>query len=364
MQSYPISILPIWITTSNHFKDYVELYPEETIFYCADDLMADAASISVESYDDIDRIIRADFKLGYSEETYIEIFKNVNEFWSENPNSAPVRLPEKETSWLGKQIRELLESEDRALIMNCMKLNYVELFKYKVQTDKHAIENAQSYSSVYNVLYYAVANNHIEILEAGLKAGCIFYMGSLLKISYEKKSLPITKLLFQYANSNYNVRFDTLNYAAENGTTEQLIYTIEWIKTNSQINNIQFDLKSAIKNIENFKYLFENNYFVILMPLELLEHAVVRGLSVENIKMIENLTGVSVKNIDIKNGYYRAPTDSFIFKGAILNNNIQLYNYLRENGFRITEEVLDYFDKRPLNFSKGLIKSHIKEDAK
>ena len=363
MQDFPIETLPTWIITSNHFKDFRELYPSEIVFPCLENVMADAASISIESYDDIDRIIRADYILGYSEQTMVEIFKNVNDFWMLNPNSAPVRLPDKDNTWLGMQIRELLECDDRCLIMNCMKLNYVPLFKYKVQTDNTAIQDAQSYSSVYNLLYYAVNNNNIEILEAGIEAGCVPQTGNLLKVSYEKKCLPITKILLERRINNYHITLEVLDVASSEGSLEQLIYTIEWMKRNQQAGFIRFSPKIAAKNVENFRYLYENGYIVIEMPQQLLGESVVRGLPLENIQMIEEIAKISVKEIvptDIYTG--NNIFDALIFRGAFKNNNIELYNYLRANGFRVTEEVIGELRKKPTNFSLGLIKKHIEED--
>mgnify|MGYP003341004975 FL=1 len=77
---YPINELPIWVATSSVFQDFHELYPDEVSFPCLDLNMEYARDILVESYDDIDRIIQADFNFGYSEETRIEILKNINTF--------------------------------------------------------------------------------------------------------------------------------------------------------------------------------------------------------------------------------------------------------------------------------------------
>ena len=82
--------------------------------------------------------------------------KNINTFWNENPNSAPVRLPDKSTTWFGLQIRELLSTPSFNIIMNCMKLNYVELFKFQIQTSETALADADACASIFTLLYYFI----------------------------------------------------------------------------------------------------------------------------------------------------------------------------------------------------------------
>jgi len=362
---YPIETLPAWIISSRQFKEFKEMYPEEITFPCLDIYMNNAISIEINSYDDIDRIIGADFNFGYSEETNIQIFANVDKFYNENPNSAPVRLPNKNNTWLGMQIRELLETNERALIMNCMKLNYVELFKWKVQSNETAIADAQNYCSVFSLLYYAVVNNNIEILQAGIDAGCSVKTAHLLTTSFENQCLESTKIILS-ANKLFIVS-STLEELAAKGSLEQLIYVIEWIKREKPTQEIKFNLTYALRNPKNLTYLFENNYFEIENPLNTLLHSILLGLPLENIQTFERLTGARVRDLSNENldNIARKNTDVYdiLFNATIKKNNIELYNYLRENGFKVTATTVAYAkNERQTNFSVGLINHHYQID--
>ena len=49
--------------------------------------------------------------------------------------------------------------------------------------------------------------------------------------------------------------------------------------------------------------------------------------------------------------------------GTIKNNNIELYNYLREGGYKVKSYDIDKAaSHKSSNFSVGLVKAHFKED--
>jgi len=358
---YPINELPIWVITSSAFQEFRKLYPDEVSFPFLDWKIEKASNISVESYNDINRIIVADLIFEYSEETRIEILKNVDKFWNENPNSSPVILPEKSTSWFGLQIRELLSTPSSDIIINCMKLNYVELFKFQIQTSKSALADAEASASLFTLLYYAVANNNVEILEAGIKAGCHMARDVLLKKALENKSFECMKLILDNMKKNY-VFHNLHNFVAKNGSLKQLIYFLEWCENNGAISIFKnmFEIKQIIENIENFKYLCENKYSKFDNPYKILFNALRESLPIESIRELEEFLGIKVSSLLEKISEFN---DIYLIATSIKKNNIELYNYLRESGYKVKEYDVEFTSQYKFsNFSVGLVKAHFKED--
>ncbi len=345
---YPIHKLPSWIIDSNQYIQFKELYPDETTFPCLQEHMEPAMSIDIQSYNDIDNIIISDYIFGYSENTCIQIFNNVYEFYNENPNSAPVRLPDKNTTWLGKQIREILENADGLLIEMCMKNNYLELFNWIVKHKPHFIGYE---CGIFSLLYYAAKNNNISILSAGISAGLYFNVSQLLQATFTHKSLECTKIILKHQDIALNQH--VLDMIASSGSIEQLKYVIEW----SQDNSIRFTANCCISNIENFNYLYKNNLLKIGCPIKLLADAIESGLSIEIIKNIERRFYVRPENVRY------LLDENIIFNYAINKNNIDLYNYLRTCGFKVSGKTCAYVKvHRKSNFSVGLVATHYLED--
>lgn len=345
---YPINKLPSWIIDSNQYIQFKELYPDETVFPCLQEHMEPAMSIDIQSYDEIDNIIKSDYIFGYSENTYIQIFNNVYEFYNENPNSAPVRLPDENTTWLGKQIREILEYADGLLIEMCVKKNYLELFNWIVKHKPHFIGYE---CGTFSLLYYAAKNNNISMLSEGINAGLYFNVSQLLQATFTHKSLECTKIILKHQDIALNQH--VLDMIASSGSIEQLKYVIEW----SQDKTIRFTANCCISNIENFNYLYENNLLEIGCPKKLLADAIQSGASINIIKNIENLFYVYPSDIR------ESIDENIIFNYAINKNNIDLYNYLRTCGFKVSCKTFAYVKvHRKSNFSVGLVATHYLED--
>jgi hypothetical protein len=143
-RTYNINLLPTHIIESTKFKCWKNLFPEETEFVIKDDIFI--RDFSITSQEDLDRIIEADYVLGFNCNARIEILKNIEHFWNEDPNSAPIKLPKEGYSIFADQIRILFKEIDELALVSCMKNGYIELFNYIYDREKHNINRDKSFN--------------------------------------------------------------------------------------------------------------------------------------------------------------------------------------------------------------------------
>jgi hypothetical protein len=116
---YNINLLPTHIIESTQFKCWQNLFPEETEYVIKESIFV--KDLIIRSQKDLDDIIEADCVLGFNKAARIEIFKNIEYFWNEDPNSAPIKLPEESYSIFADQVRVLFKEIDEMALVSCMK---------------------------------------------------------------------------------------------------------------------------------------------------------------------------------------------------------------------------------------------------
>jgi hypothetical protein len=137
---------------------------------------------------------------------------------------------------------------------------------------------------------------------------------------------------------------------------------LEWCENNGAISIFKnlFEIKQIIENIENFKYLCENKYIKFDNPYIILFTALRESLPIESIRELEEFLGIKVSSLLEK---ISEINDIYLIAISIQKNNIELYNYLRESGFKVSNFDVKITSQHKLsNFSVGLVKAHFKED--
>jgi hypothetical protein len=146
--------LPQHIIESTHFASWRALFPDDTCIDILDDVFI--SNFDISSQDDFDRIIRADCYFGFDKNVYTTIFRNLDRFWREDPNSSALKLCPKNLSQLSNQIITLFTERRSTLLVTVMKFNHVELFDYIVERD--GVEILQNGFSIlgFPVLYLSL----------------------------------------------------------------------------------------------------------------------------------------------------------------------------------------------------------------
>ena len=137
ISSYLITDLPEHITESAHFTHLRALCPDETHIDILDEVYV--SNFEIDSQAKFDQIIRSDCYFDFDRKVYSEIFRNLERFWREDPNSSPFQLPQKDISNLSNQMITLFTERQSSIIMTCMKRNQIELFDYIVERDGRGI---------------------------------------------------------------------------------------------------------------------------------------------------------------------------------------------------------------------------------
>ena len=123
---YNIQILPIHILESTHFQTWKKIFTDENEYCIRDNIFV--KDLNIHSQEDFDRIIDADYEFGFNENARIEIFKNMENYWNEDPNSSPIKLPKEGYSIFANQVLTLFKEVDEFALVSCMKKGYIELF--------------------------------------------------------------------------------------------------------------------------------------------------------------------------------------------------------------------------------------------
>ena len=76
MIDYPVATLPDHITKSGHFKEWREMFPDETVFPFLNNQFVETLEIHCQA--DFDRIIDADYLFRFTRSTRIEILKSIH----------------------------------------------------------------------------------------------------------------------------------------------------------------------------------------------------------------------------------------------------------------------------------------------
>ena len=355
LAEYAIDSLPDHVTTSTHFANWRILFPDETTFLF--DSSAMIYNFNIHSQTDLDRVIYSDCVLGFSTTYRIQILKNIEEYWLYDPNSAPILLPEKDKSFFSNQVRALIKKDHENALVTCMVNGYTELFDYIYERDSGYInKNGKLDTGV--LLHYAVSNGHIEMIERCIKMG-----------------LPITSNLIQAAMDNgdpdiFRMLFTKnqmlINYARNDIICEQASVDIFRIFLEFYINNEKDPANlifHSIKNINNLKELLINYDHLFKQDIdskflyELFRKCHSYAVNIDVFLFIEAHFGVTLKEL-IKNS--NNCELNIIECNIILNENLEVYNYLRESGFEVNENSLNTAIRaRTHRITPGLIRKHL-----
>ena len=356
---YHINELPKHITESTHFETWQNLLTGEQYFYIKDELFVQ--DLTIRSQADFDKIIEADCELGFNQETRMEIFKNMEYYWNENPNSAPIRVPKEGYSNFADQVRILFKEIDEMAVVSCMKHGYIELFNYIYEREKGNINKDKTFNT-YSLLHYGFMYGHVEMIKRGIEIG-LEVKDVFIKSAIDSGDVKIFKLLFQ---NNVEIRHYGMLDVCQYAPTEMFkIFLDDYV--HKQGNNPSNLILYTVKNLDNLKEIVFN-YDIMLakswgkkFACELLDECIIHSVNIETVLFIENHFEITIKefkeyyNISYSKHYY-------ITTNILWNDNYELYNYLYSNGFKVDNEILRYVTKnRKLRITPALIKKHINE---
>jgi hypothetical protein len=367
-----VSDLPEHIVESNHFISWRELFPHEPIFSIETSVYID--KLDINSQEDLDRIINSDCVLGFNKKARMNILKNLEIYWNENPNSAHIILPEKDKSFFSNQIYTFIkETSIEMILVSCMKHGYIELFDYIYEKEQinytnniyHISYNNNTFNK-YSLLYYAVLNENIEMIKRGLEIG-LEVTGSLFMPAIQTGSIEIYNLLFE----NKNV----LDYQRELDICDSEYTSPEIFKIflDSYVNKYGKDPSKlvvyTVRNLANMKQLVLNYDMSTIhktgktIVYNLFDECISRSTKLEVVLFIEEQFKVTIK--EYREHYIQKYSKQYYISNSILwNDNYELYNYLYTNGFLVDNIILQAVTNRRLHkITPGLVKKHLREQS-
>ena len=356
---YNIHILPAHIIESTQFKCWQNLFPEETEYCIRDSIFV--KDLIIQSQEDLDKIIEAECELGFNQETRMEIFKNMEYYWNENPNSSPISLPKEGYSNFADQIRILFKEIDEMAVVSCMKHGYIELFNYIYEREKGNINKDKTFNT-YSLLHYAFTNGRIEMIKRGIEIG-LEVKDVFIKSAIDSGDVEIFKLLFE---NNVEIRHCGIVDVCQYAPTEMFKLFLDYY-VHKLGNNPSNLILYTVKNLNNLTELVMNNDLILAkswgkkFACELLDECIIHSVDLETILFIENHFEITIKefkeyyNISYSKHYY-------ITTNILWNDNYELYNYLYSNGLKVDNDILRYVTKnRKLKITPALVKKHINE---
>jgi hypothetical protein len=336
MNQIPYSELPRHISECNHCIETQKMYPHETIFNILEDYYFedfDAATIP--------QLLEFDFRYGLSQEYQVKTLVKAYREWE---NSIEPYVVPTYNSWLGLQLQLLFEAKSSPVnkLLGCIKLNYCELL---LALDAiHGFDWAHSNiinKTIYNPIYYAIANGHVEITQLIIKKYNPPISISDMKSALIKNNIEIIKIVVNDISlldlkELAGISFETLRYLVDNGfvTISQdnylallkiaikqvSVYTIsnyDSVPVNEKINMIEY----ILSNIEP-----ENThiYAAIIFALETNSHQIAEYLLHKYNYALQDLQLNHQKLLNM----------------ALLFGNREQILFLAKNGVKITEEYV------------------------
>lgn len=369
---YPVDTLPYFINDSAYFNNWRELCPNETVFPISTKL--DIKELTIETKEDFNKLIEAEAQLIFTDEVHFQILRNVDNFWRTNPNASGLKLPPKGMSWLGDQINALFTNKGGYMIMlECMKKNYVKLFEYIYHRDGPSAFRSSAPFEPWSLLHYAVANNNIDIMKRAIELNYPLKSDTIEKV-IEKNNLEIAgALINSFKKKGKELRIDVFYQAFKKASPEMLNLLLDAyvpdINEFCYVKNDKYILKYAIYNITNFKILLDRG-LVIEYPrdyetIELLFYECVsKSLPLETVLFIEERFDVKISEFRKDNSKNRSGCDYMYINAEIIEkDNIELYTYLRGQGFYVLDLAeMMVTDRNCLNITPGLVRTHYEED--
>ena len=359
---------------SSYFTNWQELCPDETTFPITTKL--DIKELKIETIQDFNKLIEAEAQLIFTDEVHFQILRNVDNFWRTNPNASGLKLPPKGMSWLGDQINTLFTNKGGYMIMlECMKKNYVKLFEYIYHRDGPSAFRSSGPFEPWSLLHYAASNNSIDILKRAIELNYPLKSDAVEKV-IEKNNIEMAKVLINsFKEKGKELRIDVFYEAFKKASPEMLNLLLDAyvpdINHFCYVKNNKYILKYAIYNITNFKILLDRG-LVIEYPrdyetIELLFYECVsNSLTFETVLFIEERFGVKISELRKDISKNKSGWDYMYINAAIIEkDNIDLYTYLRSQGFYVLDFAESMVtDRNCLNITPGLMRLHYEEDRK
>jgi hypothetical protein len=365
MEEYLVSMLPDYITTSDHFKDWRELFPSETVFPVIKNNFVE--TLRIHSQADLDKILKAEHEYGFTPQVKQAIFAEIDRYWNDSVCSEPITLPEKDMSWFANQVLLMFKETDEMALVACMKHGYLDLFNYIYDKNGSNILQSGGSFNIYSLLTYAVINNNVDMIRRGIQVGCPV-TDSLLKPTMETKNPEIFNILLEnrLVISSAGEK-DICEYA-----TPQMFKMFLEIYINRSNNDPAKLIVSCIKNLDNLKDLLLNydvstakeewGYKFVCM---LFKECITQSLNVDTLIFIEDYFAAPLKEFkeyNETNGFEFIKTNC-ICDSVMWNDNLGLYLKLHDAGFVAHDNLLYISRKlrRCHRITPGLIKKHIAE---
>jgi len=356
ISSYLITDLPEHIIESAHFTHLRALCPDETHIDILDEVYV--SNFEIDSQAKFDQIIRSDCYFEFDRKVYAEIFRNLERFWREDPNSSNFQLPQKDISNLSNQFITLFTERQSSIIMTCMKRNQIELFDYIVERDGRGIIQDEGMLRVFPLLYYAVTNNHVEITKHGIEKGCMI-TDDLMKPAVQNNNLEIARILFD-AHIPITTRLERA--VCEFASIKMLYLFLEYY--NKSLVRL---LYHAIHNFENLKELLLNINELELskdLAFNLLGVCLKYSVDVRVVLLIEEHFGVCMRKLKAENAQLKYVNSNYIHTNIIVEDNLDLYMHLYNSGFLVCEETyrtsVHYLCRK---ITPGLVRKHIRDSS-
>ena len=362
---YYTESLPQHILDSEHYKDWRDLCPENTIYYMDNAIFA--PTLSVNSNDDFYQIIKCDANFLFSSETRIQLLGTFDNYWRNDPNSAQLVLPKKGASYFGDQVIELFTTKGGAfmIMMSATKNGYRELFEYIYTRDGPAAFQSNHPFCVFPLMYYAICTNNNDILRRGIELDAPFKF-SLIEPAIDKNNIEALQIVIQECKRRaIPLRMSSLGYAAKNASRETFAmildaFVVGDINDFFAVNSILYD---ALANPPNLEELVVKRGFIIrATAADLLEYCIEKSLSIEVVRLIESQLGVTLTQ-------YRAsiPCEdrwkTYISDNVVKTDNYDLYMYMRSCGFLVCDlSPINAIDYGCLRITPGLLKYHHNQD--
>jgi hypothetical protein len=366
-RDYPISTLPDFILESEYFKNWSDLCPNEHMITLSNKMYLE--NLQITCNEDLYKIIECESLMLFSSKARIEILRNFNTYWMENPNSSGLRLPVKNCSYFGDQLLGLLEGDEPFYIMMyCMKNDYRDLFEYIYQRDGAKSFRSSHPFAVFPLNYYAIVNHNNELLNRAIEIGCPLRgpkssSSMLFEPVIDKNNIAAARILIKHG---VKIEEAEVERAAEFASIELFRLILDTFMPN--INQFCFTenkgriLYRALKNIENLKELFLNRDIcfddIDLWKNELLKFCITKSMSLEVVKFLEEYFSYTLEDYR-KSKPKNEDWHKYISDTIVEKDNIDLFNYMRGYGFIVGElSHLTASEKRCVKLTPGFIKFH------
>lgn len=352
----PVSEVPEYILDSDYYKNWRELCPDETMFQLLETMFIE--NFTINSQEDFDSIIRAESDLIMGRGTRIRILSNINHFWLNNPASAQLVLPRKDVSFFGNQVIALLSETDNIIGITCMKTGYLDLFCYLVEECDWVRVINNNMDLCWSTLYYAAINENMEILVYAVEKG-IRIKDDVMTAAVMKKNVKIIEYLI---SKRAGFEYSTLEELNKINSLEIFKLIIDYNQQSPNNFSPKTLLRAALNNIDYLRDLLLNRQIVSRSNSEMYDiliqdciHLFKKTNVIQFVREYFNMGDRDLTQIPGINS--RMPCK------IISTKDYELYMYLRANGFKVHNGILEEaISRKCTSITPGLVRQHIEDE--